>query len=86
MTYFADTSRLMGKQKLTPIASWDELEFQIEAWAMFFTLFLGDNGVQPATYKVLLLLEETSRVSPRLRAQDCQQPTFTAALLRLIHQ
>ena len=86
MTSFADTSLLMGKQKVAPTAGWDEVESQLEAWAMFCTLFMGYNWVHPATYKVLLLQEETSRVSPRLRAQDCQQPTFTAALLCLIHQ
>ena len=53
---------------------------------MFCTLFLGDNGVHPAPYKMFLLLEETSGVSLRLRAQACQQPTLPAALFHLIHQ
>ena len=53
---------------------------------MFCTLFLGDNGVHPATYKMLLFLKEKSGVSPRLRAQACQKPIFPASLLRLIHQ
>ena len=76
----------MGKQKVAPIAGWDEVESQLEAWAMFCTLFLGDNGVHPTTYEMFLLLEETSGVIPRLRAQACQQPTFPTALLCLIHK
>ena len=63
---------LLGKQKVASIAGWDEVESQLEAWAMFCTLFLGNNGVHPATYKMFLLLEETSGVSPRLREQDRQ--------------
>ena len=59
---------------------------QLEAWAMFCTFFLGDNGFHPATYNMFLLLEETSGVRPRLQAQDRQQPTLPAALLRLIQQ
>ena len=53
---------------------------------MFYTLFLGDDGVHPATYEILLLLEETSMVSLRLRRKSLQQPTFPADLPRLIHQ
>ena len=53
---------------------------------MFCTLFLLDNGVHPITYKMLLLLEETSGVSPRLREQAPHQTTFPAALIRLIQQ
>ena len=86
MTSFADTSLMMGKQKVVPIADWDKVLSQLEAWAMFFNLFLGDNGVHPATYKMFLIQEETSGVSPRLREQARQQPTIPAALLRLIQQ
>ena len=53
---------------------------------MFCTLFLGDDGVQPATYDIFLLLEETSGVSPRLQAQARQQPTFPVALLHLLQE
>ena len=49
-------------------------------------MFLGDDGAHPATYEIFLLLEETSGVSPRIRAQARHQPTFPAALLRLIHR
>ena len=49
-------------------------------------VFLGDDKVHPTTYKMFLLLEKTSGVIPRMRAQACQKPTFPAALLRLIHQ
>ena len=83
---FADTSLLMGKQKVSPIAGWEEAYSQLEAWAVFCNLFLGGNGVHPTTYDMLLLLEETSGVSPRLHAQACQQPTFPDALLCLTQQ
>ena len=68
LTYFAYTSLLMGKQKAALIAGWYEAASQLEAWAVFCTVFLGDNGVHPATYEMLILLEGTSRVSPRLWA------------------
>ena len=76
----------MGKQKVATIVCWDEAEFQLEDWALFCPLFLGDNGVHPATYNMFLLLEETSMVSSRLQAQARQQPTFPTALLRFIQQ
>ena len=86
LTYFSDKSLLVGKQNVAPIAVWDKASYQLEAWAVFCTLFLGDEGAHPATYEMFLLLEETSRVSPRLRAQARHQPTSPAALLRLIQQ
>ena len=86
LTSFVDTSLLMGKQKVAPISDWDEAESHLEAWAMFCTLFLGDNGVHPTTYEMFLLLEETSVVSPRLWAHSCQQTTFPTALLCFIHK
>ena len=79
MIFFADTSLLMGKQKVAPIAGWNEVDSQLEAWAMFCTLFLGSKGVHPATYKMFLLLEETSRISLSLQSQALQQPTFPTA-------
>ena len=84
LTSFADMSLLMGKQKIDPITGWDEASSQLEAWTVFCMLFLGDDGVHPVTYKMFLLLEDTSGVSPRMRAQDHQQPTFPSALLCLI--
>ena len=86
MTSFAETSMLMGKQKVAPIAVWDKAESQIEACAMFLSLFLGDDGVHPATYDIFLLLEERSRVSPRLQVQTRKQPNLPSTLLCLIHQ
>ena len=53
---------------------------------MFCTLFMGDDGVQPATYDIFLLLEETSGVILRLQAKARQQPAFPAALLRLTYK
>ena len=72
---------MMGKQKVTPIAGWDEAASQIEAWAIFCKVFLGGDRVNPAMYKIFLLLEETSAVSPTLRSQAHQKPTFPVALL-----
>ena len=86
MTTFADTSLLMGKQKVAPIAGWDEASSQLEAWGVFYTVFLGDDSNHPATYENSLFLEEMSGISLRLRAQACQQPTLPAALLRLIQK
>ena len=84
LTSFADTILLMGEQKVAPIAEWDEAESQIEAWAVFCTLFLGDNKVNPAAYKMLILLEDTYGVIPRMRAQAHQKTTIPTALFRLI--
>ena len=67
-------SLMMGKQKVTPIAGWNEAASQIEAWAVFCKVFLRDDGVHPTMYEMLLLLEETSGVSPRLRVQARQHP------------
>ena len=49
-------------------------------------MFLVDDGVQPITYEMFLLLEEKYGVRPRLKAQARQQTTFPVALLHLIHQ
>ena len=76
----------MGKKKVSPISVWDEAEDHLEAWAVCCTLFLGDNGVNPTTYEMFLLLEETSGVIPRLQDQYFQQPTFPIALLCLIQK
>ena len=84
LTSFVDTILLMGEQKVAPIAEWDEAESQIEAWAVFCTLFLGYNKVNPAAYKMLILLEDTSGVIPRMRAQAHQKTTSPTALFRLI--
>ena len=86
LTSFADTSLLMGKQKVYPIAGWDEAASQLEAWAVFCMVFLGGDGVHLTTYDMFLLVEETSGVSLRMQAQACQHPTFPVALLFLIHQ
>ena len=76
----------MGKQKVDPIARWDEASSQREDWAVLYKVFLGDDGAHPETYEMFLLMEETSRVSPRLRAQARNQPIFPIALLRLIQK
>ena len=86
LTSFADTSLLMGKQKVAPITSWDEAESQLVAWAVCCTLFLGYDGVHPTTYKIFLLLEVTYGASLRLREQAHQQPNFPAAFLHIIQQ
>ena len=50
------TSLLMGKQNVVPIAGWDKATSQLEAWAVFCTVFCRDQGKQPATYKMFLLI------------------------------
>ena len=85
-TFFADTSLLMGQQKVTSIIGWYKSASQLEAWTVFCTVFLGYYGVHPATYEMFFLLEEISGVSPRLRAQSLQKPTFPSALLCLVNQ
>ena len=67
MTSSVDTSLLMGKQKVGHIVGWDKTSSQLEAWAVFFTVLLVDDGAHPKTYEIFLLLEETSGVSPRIR-------------------
>ena len=69
LTSFSDMSLLMGTQKVAPIAGWNEAASQLEDWAIFCTFFLGDYEFHPSTYKMLLLLVETSGISPRLRSQ-----------------
>ena len=86
LTSFAETSLMMGNQKVVPITGWDKGASQLEAWAVFCTVFLGDETKHPMTHKMFLLIEETSGVSLRLQAQARQQPTFPAALLYLIQK
>ena len=86
LTSFAYMSLLMGKQKVSSIAGWKKASSQLEAWAIFCTLFLGYDRVNPATYDFFLLLEETAGFNLSLRVKACQQPTFPSALLCLIHQ
>ena len=86
MTSFVDTSLLVGKQKVVPIVSWEEATSQLEAWAVFCMVFLGDKSKHPATYEMLFLIEEISVVSLRMQVQVHQQTTFPASLLCLIHQ
>ena len=69
LTSFTDTSLLMGKKKVAPITGCDEAASQLETWDVFCTVFPGDDSVNLATYKMFLLMEETSGVSPRLRVQ-----------------
>ena len=62
---FADTSLLLGKQRVEPVTSWEAAEKQIEAWGVFCHVFLGDTVVHPATYEVYTLVEETTHVGAR---------------------
>ena len=86
MTSFTDTTMLIGKQKFAHIAGWDIASSQLEAWAVLYTVFLGDDGAHPATYKFFLLMEETSGARPRLWAKAHHQSTFPASLIHLIQQ
>ena len=53
---------------------------------MFCTLFMVDNKVNPAAYKMLIILEDTSVVRPRMQAQARQKTTIPTALFRLIQK
>ena len=86
LTSFLHTSLLMGKQKVAPIASWDEAASHMEAWDIFYTVFLGNELRHPEMYVIFLLIEETSVISPQLQVQARHQPTFPAAFLLLIQQ
>ena len=86
MTSFADTSLLMGNQKVAPITGWEKSASHMKAWAVFCTVFLGNKAKHPATFEMFLLINETSGVSLRLRRQARQQSAFPTTLLRLIHQ
>ena len=44
---FADTSLLLGKQRVEPVTSWEAAEKQIEAWGVFCHVFLGYADVHP---------------------------------------
>ena len=83
---FAEMILLMGKQKVTPIVVWGEAASQIEAWAVFCTVFLGDNSGHPATYEMFCLIEETFSVSPWLWVQAHQQLAFPVVLFCLVQQ
>ena len=56
----------------------------MEEWAVFYAIFLGDDGRHPETFKMFSLVEEMADASPRLCAQARQTPSFPAALLNLI--
>ena len=86
---FADTSMMIGKQKISPTADWDEATSQLEAWSIFCTVFLGNKVKHPAPFDMFLLIKETPDVSLRLYTQAWQKsafPAFPAALLCLIQQ
>ena len=76
----------MGKHKVSPIAGWGKSTSQLEAWANFYTVFLGNKVKHPALFEMFLLIKETSSVSPQLCAQARQKPTSPPTLLGLIQQ
>ena len=49
-------------------------------------VLLRDDRVHPATYEMFLLLEETAGFIQGMRVQARQEPTFPAALLRIIQK
>ena len=56
LNFYVYTSLLMGKQDVAPIAGWEKATSQLEAWAVFCTVFCRYQGKQPATYKMFLLI------------------------------
>ena len=66
LTSFADTSLLLVKQWVEPVTSWEAAEKQLEAWGVFYHVFLGDVSIHPATYDIYTLVEETAYAGARL--------------------
>ena len=50
LTCFLETSLLMENQKVVPVTGWYKAASQLEYWAVFFMVFLGDDRVHRATY------------------------------------
>ena len=48
LTYVTETSILTGKEKVASIVIWDKASSQLEAWAVFCTVFLVYDGLHPA--------------------------------------
>ena len=53
----------MDKQKVAPIAGWDEAAAQMESWAISCTVFLDKKPKHPGTFEMFLLIEETPSIS-----------------------
>ena len=60
ITSFVDTSLLLEKQRVKLVTSWEAAEKQLESWGVFCHIFLGAASVQPVTYEVCTLAEETT--------------------------
>ena len=62
LTSFAYTSLLLSKKQEEPVTSWEAVDNQIKPWGVFYHVFLVDAAVDPSTYKVCTLVEETAHV------------------------
>ena len=63
LTSFSHTSMLMGWKKFSPITGWEKATPQMEARAVVCALFLVNIGYHPATFDMVTLIEETSRIA-----------------------
>ena len=77
---------LIRKQKVEPIAVWGKAASQLEAWSVFYTVFLVDDIGNPAAYEMFIINKEKFGFSPQMRAQPRQHPTIPAAFVCLIKQ
>ena len=50
LTYFADTSLFLTKQRVKPVTNREAAENNLESWGIFYHVFLGDADVHPVTY------------------------------------
>ena len=81
LTSFGYTSLLVEKQKVYPIAGCNKSAPQLEAWAVFCTVFFGNEAKHPTTYEMFPLIEEIPSVGLQLQAQARQQPSSPTTLL-----
>ena len=54
---FNNTILLLGRQKFSPVDSWDEAASQLEAWAVFGTVFPSTADMRPASANIMALVE-----------------------------
>ena len=66
LTSFTDTNLLLAMQRVDLVTNWEAAEKQLEVWGLFFRILLGDAAVQPTTYDVCSLAEETAYVGAQM--------------------
>ena len=84
LTSFANMILLIAKQKFERVTRWEDAENQIEAWGVFYKVLLEDAALQPTTYEVCTLVEDTAHVGAILREPMQRQPALTIAFLCIL--